>query len=98
MVSSDAITRIAAIASPTDNVLWKRERMEYIGSMLMTCGIVGEETVHAGREEFNFNRSLRIMGARDVDESRSRDDTPNTAVANDISLYQLMSLAFERCC
>ena len=34
-----------------------------------TWGIVGEEMVYAGCEEQNFNRLLRRMDSRDVDDS-----------------------------
>ena len=50
--------------------------------------------VHAGSEE--LNRLLRTMDARYVDESRSRDDAPNTTDASDSSLIQLMSSPVER--
>ena len=40
-----------------------------MGDMLETWGIVGEETVHVGSEESNFNRLRRTIDARDVDES-----------------------------
>ena len=68
MVSTDAITRIAADTSPSDNFLWTRDRRDCLATC-QTWGIVGEETVHVGNEESNFNRLLRTIDARDADES-----------------------------
>ena len=68
-VSSDAITRIAADTSPSDIFLWTRHRRDCVGDMMEIREIIGDETVNVESEELNFNRLLRTMNARDVDES-----------------------------